>query len=105
VLFRVFLESSIDNYISSQLVPRSDQKQNRYTLSRKILDVCNFMEKNNIVGKSHLKSPRTMASEKHNVLSIDTLNAYVHNQHLSPTPLELKLSWDNISEFVEALWR
>lgn len=62
------------------------------------------MEKGKILGKNYLKGPRTAAGTKDSILSVDTLNAYVHNHRLSPTPQDLKLSWDNVSDFVEALW-
>ena len=34
-------------------------------------------------------------------MSINTLNSYVHNKYFNPMPEDLKLTWDNIEEFIK----
>lgn len=102
VLFRVFIELSIDTYIDkypiNKLTP--DNK-----LRQKVIDVSLHMEQNGIANKNELKGIRSAVNNQHDILSMDTFNAYVHNRHLSPIAKNLITSWDNIQIFIIKLWQ
>ncbi|MCK4729829.1 MAG: hypothetical protein KAT28_00775 [Candidatus Aenigmarchaeota archaeon] len=101
VLFRVFLEISLDYYAKMK---GQDFKTND-TIRKKITWVVNnFIEKgydkklfNNIkkVGSS---------TKEQSYLSIDNFHEYVHSHTTQPTSSELKAKWDNLEEFFEILW-
>lgn len=44
-------------------------------------------------------------SVKHSPLHVDLLNAYVHNRHAAPSPVELKAAWENAQVFFERIWK
>lgn len=63
------------------------------------------MEQNGIAKKNELKGIRSAVNNQHDILSMDTFNAYVHNRHLSPIAKNLITSWDNIQIFISKLWQ
>jgi hypothetical protein len=116
VLFRVFLELSVDDFgrrkrISYKISPKpspgkskASLKPQEMTLRQKLKTAADFLENNNKATKGQLRGIRSLIANRHHVLSVDSLNAYVHNQDYTPTATDLKTSWDNIEIFVEQLW-
>lgn len=103
VLFRVFVEVSTDIYIEkhvSSIVVHENSK-----LRQKVEAVARHMEDSGFSDKHKLKGVRTAVNSEHNVLSIHTFNAIVHNPAYSPDALSLKKGWDNIEPYMEALWQ
>lgn len=100
VLFRVFVELSIDAYISRHRFPIGIDKE----LYKKANKIADHFEKENILTKHELKGIRTAVNNPHNLLSFNNFNAYVHNRHFSPVPGDLKIAWDNIQLFIEKIW-
>ena len=43
-------------------------------------------------------------NDKNSVLSIESLNAYVHNEFFYPKADNLIIGWDNIETFFVLLW-
>ena len=74
------------------------------TLREKIKEVYEHMEKNSIADKNQLRGIKSLYANKDHVLSVDSLNAYVHNKDFQPKATDLKTDWDNIQPFVEKLW-
>jgi hypothetical protein len=115
VLLRVFVELSVDDYaqrhrVSLKVIPKR-QKGTRaapqlkdMTLRQKLRTVADNLEARNVCTKHELQGVRTLTSTRNHVLSVDTLNAYVHNKDYNPTATDLKLNWDNIQVFIERLW-
>jgi hypothetical protein len=101
ITFRVFIELSIDSFIEKKKVPgvTKDDK-----LSKKVTSVADYLQANNHLDKHKLKGMRTCVTDQHNVMSIDAFNSYVHNKHFNPDPNNLKLTWDNISPFINKIW-
>ena len=115
VLLRVFVELSIDDYaqrhrLSLKLAPKpatramAAPKPRDMTLREKLKTVAALLEAKKACTKQELQGVRALISNRNHVLSIDTLNAYVHNKDYNPTPTDLKTSWDNIQVFIERLW-
>jgi hypothetical protein len=75
-----------------------------FTLRKKLSEIADFMEKNGLCSKEQLHGIRTAASAKGHVLSVDSWNAYVHNQYYNPSPSDLKNNWDSIQSIVEQMW-
>jgi hypothetical protein len=73
-------------------------------LSKKVADVSNYMEIHKLSDNHVTKGIRSAVSNKNDLLSIDTFNAYVHNRHFSPIPNNLKTTWDNIQLFIIQIW-
>lgn len=101
VLFRVFLEVSINHYLDKKGIAFSF----RTKLKEKIDKVANHMVTNNIATVNQVKYVRNTANRKSsNILSIENFHEYVHSNNIRPIPGDLKAYWDNSQEFFEILW-
>jgi len=99
VMFRVFLEISIDYFWEKNgNTFKSDTK-----LVGKITKVADYMEKNKIADNKQLKNIRTLTDKNH-LLAIEDFHSYVHSYKSQPSSNDLKLKWDNLQEFFEILW-
>ncbi len=102
VLFRVFLETSIDYYLEKKKIPYA------YTtkLSTKIYSVSTHMVINKIATSKDVKYVRNTAQRaSSNILSVENFHEYVHSKNIRPVPGDLKAYWDNCQEFFEILWK
>lgn len=115
VLLRVFVELSVDDYaqrhrVTLKATPRSKKSSRAassprdMTLREKLKTVADHLEARRACSKHELQGIRTLISNRNHVISVDTLNAYVHNKDYNPTATDLKTSWDNIQVFIERLW-
>jgi hypothetical protein len=113
VLLRVFVELTVDDFAKRHRLSLKKRPKSRkgvptqlkdMTLREKLTTVANHLEAKNICDKHELHGIRTLVSNRNHVLSIDTLNAYVHNKDYNPTATDLKTTWDNIQVFIERLW-
>lgn len=121
VLFRVFMESSIDCYIETHNLQVKDETK----LAGKILKVIDHLEDaialqklseesidspseiefKKMKEKVKFKSMRKVATKDNNsMLSVDTFHDFVHDYKTSPISSELKKHWDNLGSFFVALW-
>ncbi|GGB02219.1 hypothetical protein GCM10011491_32920 [Brucella endophytica] len=100
-MFRVFVEFGVETYIINNPIikPKNDK------LVSKIQAVIDHMQANNILTNKQLKPVRDIISKASHPISTETLNAYVHNAHVSPDSETLKTEWDNIQHFMELLWK
>jgi hypothetical protein len=121
VLFRVFMECSIDYYIdANKLMIKEDTK-----LAGKILKVVDHLEDaialrrlaeegkktptpeefKKVKEKVKFKNIRKVATRDNNsILSVETFHEFVHDYKTSPIPSELKKHWENLDSFFGALW-
>lgn len=115
VMFRVFVEMSIDEFaqkrgisltleIKSKAKPVKTPQIKEMSLRRKLSKIADYMEENKICNKDELRGVRSLATKRNHVLSVDTLNAYVHNKDYNPAPSDIKSSWDNIQIIMQKLW-
>ena len=103
VLFRVFLELSVDAFSEKYDLPKK-QNGKLISLRERLKKVAEIMEREGIANRDELKGVRVITQPKDSLYSMDTFNDYVHNRHFSPTPMDLKINWDNVQVFVEKLW-
>lgn len=101
VLFRVFLEISLDYFakMNSHGFKKND------TINQKISWVVKSLE-----GKKYDKKKFNninkvgSATGQKSYLSIENFHEYVHSTTTQPSSSELKSKWDNLQEFFEILW-
>lgn len=102
VLFRVFLECSIDCYIDKNKISLPV----KIDLSGKINAVANDLRAKGLASNADLKNIRRLAQKGSiNCLSVSTFHGFVHDYKFSPIPTELKKYWDDLNSFFNLLWK
>ena len=108
VLTRVFLELSVEQYMTKNDIPlvtlvpgRQDIEK---SLKKKVEETVAHMKSNGAAARDLQPVVRAL-SVKHSPLNMDLLNAYVHNRHAAPSPGELRAAWDNAQAFFERIWK
>lgn len=102
VLFRVFYELTIDNFLKSQAAMPAYGKKD--TLLDKLNLSIELLEKQSLMNKKELATTKTELSDKNSLLSPVTLNAYVHSEWMNPDPIRLKITWNNAQLMIERIW-
>ena len=100
VLFRVFLEISIDYFLEKEGITLPFETK----LSGKITKCAEIMESKSIANKKQLTNIRKVATDKNHLLCIQNFHDYIHSYKTQPTSSDLKLKWDNLEEFFQLLW-
>ncbi len=100
VLFRVFVELSIELYLERHRVPYHENDK----LPKKAEHAIQHMNGEKWANKDAVKGIQAGISSQHNPLSFNTFNAYVHNRHFHPSPPELATAWDNVQPFLDVLF-
>lgn len=100
VLFRVFLEISIDYFLEKEGITLPKETK----LSGKITKCCESLERSETATKKQLSNIRKVATDKNHILCIQNFHDYIHSYKTQPTPSDLKLKWDNLEEFFQILW-
>lgn len=104
VLFRVFVELSVDAYYRREKLGTVQQQENA-SLRDKISTVANHLEAAGVLTKSELQPVRRAQQDAHLLAaSARTMNHYVHNRHFSPGPTDLRTAGDNMERFLTVLW-
>ena len=102
VLFRVFIELSVDSYLQGQPSIGLTEKA---ALHRKMRAVADHLVTNGKLTPKQ-RQPVSRACQKDSFLapSIDLMHAFVHNAYAFPAPGDLKAHWDNLEPFLAAIW-
>ena len=100
ILFRVFIEFSVDQFIKRNNVNVNLGKE----LKVKIASASQFMQTHNTLTKKELLVVDSMVGTLGELVSTVTLNSYVHNDKAFPSPEELRISWNRIEHFLVKLW-
>ncbi len=100
VLFRVFVELSIELYLEKHKVPFHESDK----LMKKADLAINHMKQEKWATADMVKGIQAGISNQHNPLSFHTFNAYVHNRHLHPEPQALATAWDNAQPFLDVVF-
>lgn len=104
VLFRVFIELSVDCFITNKSLV--DSKLNvDSNLAYKINAVAAYFETSKIMTKYELRAIRQMTAGENQTQSVRTFHSYVHNKDVTPSSTDLKSAWDDIWPFIEQIWR
>lgn len=100
VMFRVLVEFSADHFIKKKsIAPKNDK------LITKLNAIESFMRTNNIMTDKELKPIRLALGNPNDLLSTETLNAYVHNMQVMPKANDLRRAWDSLEPFFINLWK
>jgi hypothetical protein len=96
VLCRVLLELSVDNYIKQSKLTTASESD---ALLKKLICVAENLSSQGKINKRYVevvKKARTMDA----IVSVDTLNKYVHSSSLAPAADHLTALWDAFAELV-----
>lgn len=101
VLFRVFLELSVDAYLEKN-IPAIDE---RTPLHKKMEATVNDLLKRKKLNRKQA-NPVRRALQKDSFLapSVTLFHDYVHNQYVFPVGGDLRAHWDNLADFFAAMW-
>ncbi|MEX2652088.1 MAG: ParB/Srx family N-terminal domain-containing protein [Acidimicrobiia bacterium] len=101
VLLRVFLELSVDSYMT-KAVASADLKK---PLADKIIAAAKDLRAEGRIDEALEKAMKKVASSS-TILSpkTTTLHQYVHNYYVHPSPTDLRSQWDELEPFVTAIW-
>ncbi len=101
VLLRVFLELTLDSFITHKSITTVHENSN---LRTKLEKVAEHLEDNGILTKQELSPIRVAYSQANSITAINTFNQYVHNLNHFPAGRDLKTSWDNYQFFIQKIW-
>jgi len=105
VLFRVFVELSIDCYLEEhKLVTTPSAAKSGQNFQQKINIVANHLENKKHADTAICKGIKSEIKDSNDIMGIDTWHAYVHNNKFSPKDKNLITTWDNIQAFIEVVW-
>lgn len=107
VMLRVFLELSVDEFIDTYNIQYGAAKtacESSESLENKVRRVSNYMQMRKLISKDQYKGIHVEMKDRDSILSVDTLNAFVHNKSVSPKADNLITGWNNIQVFFEKLW-
>ncbi|MDQ5821523.1 MAG: hypothetical protein M3540_08790 [Actinomycetota bacterium] len=104
VMLRVFIELSVDHYISDRQLMTETNLRNT-PLGKRLKLVAEDLHKRSLIPMKLRRAVETAASSK-TVLgpSLVTLHQYVHNEYVFPKSADLYASWDELEPFVAQLW-
>ena len=106
ILFRVFLEQSVDAYLERKSIPsivRTKNGDKPKNLRAKVGDAIEAMVNDGATQKD-LNGIVKGIDDKNSPLCIDTLHLYVHSRFYTPQERELIVSWNNSQLFFEKIW-
>lgn len=96
VLLRVLLELAIDNYVSRVGVPAVNENDK---LSKKAAKVAADLHDKGKIDRKYLGALNKL-QQGDEVISIDTLNRYVHSPKFNVSPAHLKMIWATLADFM-----
>lgn len=96
VLLRVLIELSVKSYIQETKLQNIHKDD---SLANKINKIADDLLKKKLIEKDYKKSLKKI-EQVENLISVNTLNRYIHYYDLSPSPTHLKAIWDSLSTFV-----
>lgn len=100
VLFRVFLELSLDEYIEMNELENVNSNDK---LNKKVQECLKDLKIKNLISQNLAKPVNVCVSDHNSIFSINTFNSYVHNKHMYPDPTQLKNAWNQLEGFIISL--
>jgi len=105
VLFRVFVELSVDSYIEKhRLASTPSAAKSNMNFQQKMNVVANHLTTINQADSAICKGVKAAIKDPNDILGIDTWHAYVHNNRFAPKASNLIITWDNMQDFMVILW-
>ena len=101
VLFRVFVELSVDEYRVKEGLPSLKKD----ILANKLRSVADHLVSQQRISEMEARPVRRAASKDSFLApSVTLMNQWVHNQYVFPTESDLRSNWDNLEPFITAIW-
>jgi ParB-like nuclease domain len=101
IILRVFLELSVDQYIVTNTVAIHPKAK----LFQKVSAVISDLETAGHLTKAQARAVRAaVQAGTHLATSITTMHDFVHNNHMTPSPSDLRSSWDRLEPLFAAIW-
>lgn len=107
VLFRVFIEMSADHFLLTKMNRKDAEiRALGYSLKRKLTDITDHLVTSGTITKSDA-APVRSACQNDSFLAqtIVSMNEYVHNFKMNPTPTNLLTAWKSFDNFITVLWK
>lgn len=105
VLFRVFVELSVDDYVMAHKL-MTEQQRRSTALAKRMKAANDHLHNSGAIADGLHKTVEHVANSTHGLAAgMTTLNQYVHNSYSFPKPSELRTSWDELQPFLEAIWK
>jgi hypothetical protein len=107
VLFRVFVELSADYYLIKKMGKTKDEiRVPGYKLTKKLIEIVEDLLAKNVFQRQDA-APIRAACQNNSFLasSVLSMNEYVHNFQMNPTPVSLITAWEAFENFLAVLWK
>jgi len=107
VLLRVFLETSVDQYLTRARIPLTvptPAGNKDKSLKKKVDETIDHLVTNGIAAKKDFVGVTKGLSDVNHPFSPDILNAYIHNSFFTPVERDLTAAWDNGQPLFERIW-
>lgn len=108
VLLRVFLELSVDHYLTSASISltftASSGKILDKTLQTKLQEVINHLVSAGSNPRDFAQIQRGL-SVSHSPFNVQLLHSYLHSKFSTPSPKDLVAAWNNAQHFFERVWQ
>lgn len=109
VLLRVFLELSVDAFLTRNGIPLQAQVQGGRTvdksLARKVQEGVEYLVNSQGANRKDFLTVTRGLTVANSPFSVDLLHAYVHNRFVTPKERELLAAWDDAQPLFERLWQ
>lgn len=102
VLFRVFIELSVDHYLNQHAATGAAPDD---VLAKKVRVVAAHLEGAGVIAKGVLRTITGVASSRGGTIGLVTFHQYVHSQNAFPKADHLRDSWDEMQPFIEGIWK
>jgi len=104
VLLRVFVELSVDHYLSTKL-SKTEQELDGMKLREKLISSANALQQSGQINSSQYDAVRHAAQDQLLLATaLKTFHAYVHNRYVMPKSGDLRAAWDELEPFLTAIW-
>jgi hypothetical protein len=104
VLFRVFVELSLDCFLEENKMIVGSAAKSSLKLTEKVIKVASYLESKKLADPVVCKGIKLAVNNANSILGVDTWHAYVHNNKFTPSSQNLIDTWDGIQVFMEKLW-
>lgn len=101
VLFRVFIELSVDTYIGDKKLSVGLEARLRQKLQQVLADL---ISRKSLTKEQASPVRRALQGDSFLAPSINMMNSYVHNANVFPAPGDLRASWNSLQPFIIAIW-